>query len=104
MYYELLGHQGIRSYSYKEYALKNEVEIKLQNPEIKTAILFTFQPGNKYTNKFIKEKLQEIYNQFGFKKTAKSNDLEEYFEVKRARFQNKETGKRDEGIEIINIK
>ena len=104
MYYELLGHQGIRSYSYKEYALKNEVEIKLQNPEIKTAILFTFQPGNKYTNKFIKEKLQEIYNQFGFKKTAKSNDLEEYFEVKRARFQNKETGKRDEGIEIVNIK
>ena len=35
---------------------------------------------------------------------AKASDLEEYFEVKRARFQNKETGKRDEGIEIISLK
>ena len=104
MYYELLGHDGIKSYAYKEYALRNEVEIKLQNPEIRTAILFNFQPGNKYTKKYIKEKLQEIYNQFDFKKIAKASDLEEYFILNRVKISNKETGKRDEGFEIINIK
>ena len=78
MYYELLGHEGIRSYAYKEYALRNEVESKFQSPGIKEAILFNFQPGNKYTKKYIKEKLQEIYNQFNIKKSAKASDLEEY--------------------------
>ena len=68
MYYELLGHDGIRAYSYEELPLRNEVEIKLKVPEIRTAILFSFQPGNKYSRGYIKEKLQEIYDQLGFKK------------------------------------
>ena len=102
MYYELLGHEGIRAKSYEECSLYNEVEIKLQNPEIRTAILFNFQPGNKYSKKYIKEKLQEIYNQFGFKKTAKAADLEEYFILKRAQF--KENSKKVEGFLIENIK
>ena len=102
MYYELLGHEGIKSYSYEELPLRNEVEIKLKVPEIKTAILFTFQPGNKYTNKFIKEKLQEIYNQFEFKKTAKASDLIEYFDLKRVQY--RENGKKIDGLEIIGLK
>ena len=102
MYYELLGHNGIKSYAYKEYALRNEVEIKLQNPSVKEAILFNFQPGNKYSNKYIKEKLKEIYNQFEFNKSPKASDLEEYFLLKKVQF--KEGDKRVDGFLIENIK
>ena len=107
MYYELLGHSGIKSNSYEELPLRNEVEIKLQNPSVKEAILFNFQPGNKYSNKYIKEKLKEIYNQFGFKKTAKASDLEEYFITKRSQsIEKDENGnkKKIEGLEIIQLK
>ena len=107
MYYELLGHSGIKSNSYEELPLRNEVEIKLQNPSVKEAILFNFQPGNKYSNKYIKEKLKEIYNQFEFKKTAKASDLEEYFITKRSQSIEKDLNgnkKKIEGLEIIQLK
>ena len=102
MYYELLGHDGIRAYSYEELPLRNEVEIKLKVPEIRIAILFNFQPGNKYSREYIKVKLQEIYDQLGFKKKAKANDLDEYFITKRSQF--RENGKKIEGFEIIQLK
>ena len=102
MYYELLGHSGIRAKSYEECSLRNEVEIKLQNPSVKEAILFNFQPGNKYSNKYIKEKLKEIYNQFNFNKSPKASDLEEYFLLKKVQF--KEGDKRVDGFLIENIK
>ena len=104
MYYELLGHDGIRAYSYEELPLRNEVEIKLKVPEIRTAILFSFQPGNKYSRGYIKEKLQEIYDQLGFKKKAKAADLEEYFELRRVKIKNSILNKYDEGFEIIQLK
>ena len=104
MYYELLGHDGIRAYSYEELPLRNEVEIKLKVPEIRTAILFSFQPGNKYSRGYIKEKLQEIYDQLGFKKKAKAADLEEYFELRRVKIKNSILNKYDEGFEIIGLK
>ena len=102
MYYELLGHSGIRAKSYEECSLRNEVEIKLQNPSVKEAILLNFQPGNKYSNKHIKEKLKEIYNQFEFNKSPKASDLEEYFLLKKVQF--KEGDKRVDGLLIENIK
>ncbi len=104
MYYELLGHKTIKAFSYEELPLHNEVENKLNVPEIKSAALFYFQPGNKYSKKYIKEKLQEIYSQLGVIKVAKASDLEEYFEIKLVKILNKETGKRDAGFEIINLK
>ena len=104
MYYELLGHEGIKSNSYEELPLHNEVEIKLKVPEIKTSILFNFQPDNKYTKKYIKEKLQEIYDQQGIKKVAKASDLEEYFKLKPVKIPNPQTKTRDAGFEIIQLK
>ena len=104
MYYEILGTKFIRSKSYDEYLLKTEIDNKLKNPETKDALLFFFQPGNKFTKKVAKEKLQEIYNQLGLIRKAKSTDLEEYFEVRRIKIKNQGSGKYDEGIEIISLK
>jgi hypothetical protein len=36
------------------------------------------EPGKVYTRKYIKEKLQEIYDNLGIKKSAKATDLNEY--------------------------
>jgi hypothetical protein len=103
-YYKIIGTDKIRSVGYKESDIRNFIDHIIKRDKISGEIIFTFLIGNKYTNKYIKEKLQEIYNHNSIKKMAKASDLEEYFEVKRARFQNKETGKRDEGIEIISLK
>ena len=74
----------------------------MQNPSVKEAILLNFQPGNKYSNKYIKEKLKEIYDQFNFNKSPKASDLEEYFFLKKVQF--KENSKRVDGFLIENIK
>lgn len=44
-------------------------------------ILKTFKVGNFYTNAYIKETLQEIYNKKGLNRKAKATDLYEFFEV-----------------------
>ena len=103
-YYKIIGTDKIRSVGYKESDIRNFIDHIIKRDKISGEIIFTFLIGNKYTNKYIKEKLQEIYNHNSIKKMAKASDIEEYFEVKRARFQNKETGKRDEGLEIISLK
>ena len=71
---------------------------------IAASALHTFFIGNKYTKKYIKEKLQEIYNQTNIKKSAKASDLEEYFELKPAKITNQQTKTRDAGFEIIQLK
>jgi hypothetical protein len=103
-YYKIIGTDKIRSVGYKESDIRNFIDHIIKRDKISGEIIFTFLIGNKYTNKYIKEKLQEIYDHNSIKKMAKASDIEEYFEVKRARFQNKETGKRDEGLEIISLK
>ena len=103
-YYELLGHKDIRANSYDEYLLRKKIFCILKNPETKDALLFFFQPGNKFTKKVAKEKLQEIYDQLGFKKKAKAADLEEYFELRRVKIKNSILNKYDEGFEIISLK
>ena len=104
LYYSVIGSLKIKSAGYYESALKNIISQALNYNEISGTILHTFFIGNKYTKKYIKEKLQEIYNQFNIKKSAKASDLEEYFILNRVKISNKETGKRDEGFEIIQLK
>ena len=104
LYYSIIGSLKIKSVGYYESALKNLISQALNYNEISGIILHTFFVGNKYTKKYIKEKLQEIYNQFNIKKSAKASDLEEYFILNRVKISNKETGKRDEGFEIIQLK
>ena len=64
--------------------------------------MHTFLIGNKYSNKYVKEKLKEIYNQFNFNKSPKASDLEEYFILKKVQF--REKNKRVDGFLIENIK
>ena len=104
LYYSVIGSLKIRSVGYYEAALKNLISQALNYNEISGTILHTFFVGNKYTKKYIKEKLQEIYNQFNIKKSAKASDLEEYFILKPSKITNPQTKTRDAGFEIIQLK
>ena len=86
----------------KEYKSIKSYSINLDSiiDEIKTKFIV----GEKYTKSEIKEILRLIYENNGYNKTPKANDLEEYFELKSCQITNKITGKRDMAFEIIKIK
>ena len=103
-----LGIDKIKSYGYQKSMLNEEFN-KLLNQQnltedIKKSIYSEFKVGEKDTKANIKERINKIYNQLGYKKTAKALDLEQWFELKLTMFTNKATGKRDAGFEIIKKK
>lgn len=63
-----------------------------------------FKVGEKYTKVEIKDAIREIYNDVGYNRPPKANDIELYFEVADCRTPNKETGKRDHGFKILKKK
>ena len=86
----------------KEY--KNQKNHILDMNSVIKDILNKFIVGEKYTKSYIKETLRTIYENNGYNKTPKANDLEEYFELKACLIPNKEMGRRDSGFEIIKLK
>ena len=68
---------------------------------MKEKIYSSFEVGKRYTKAFIKEELEKIYEEIGYKATPKAIELEKYFKTKFILLTNKETGKRDAGFEIL---
>jgi hypothetical protein len=63
-----------------------------------------YNEKDKFSKADIKESLQKLYDSLNYTKKAKANDIEEYFEVKVCKVLNKETGKWDNGFELIKKK
>ena len=106
-YYYLLGPEKCKAVSYRKSLLEEKLKpIKpaSENLDMVAKIYSEFCIGKKYQKAQTKNRLAEIYSEFGCTKTAKANDLEEYFEIKPCLISNKETGKRDHGFEIIKRK
>ena len=57
-----------------------------------------FVVGNRYTRKEVKEKLQELYNNLGIKRTAKYTDLSEVMSIKDVKVK----GEREEG-KVVSV-
>lgn len=70
--------------------------------DVTTVIYETFKEGDRYTKSELKGMLSDIYCLCGMTKTPKANDLEEYFELRRAVIS--VDGKRSEGFEILKKK
>ena len=87
-YYLEMGPDRIRANSFQESRLKEEW-IKQHQKEEKAdinlidEILLLFELGQRYTFSYIKSQLKELYQKYGYQKTAKATDLEEYFYLKR---------------------
>jgi len=86
-YYIVMGPDRIRANSCQESKLKAEWD-RVHQEEIKASkelindILGFFKLGYRFSRAKIKEKLKELYQKHGYKKTAKAPNLKEYFWLK----------------------
>ena len=110
-YYWTISSSRAGSLKYQKGNLEEEYQ-NIINPkdlsqieeDVRTKILSSFLPENRYLKSDIKETLRKIYEDLGYNKTPKASDLEEYFELHPCQIKNKETGKKDNGFEIIKKK
>ena len=77
-YYSSLSPERIKACGFNSTKLDTEVANNNAGHKISMYLPQYFEPGKVYTRKYIKEKLQEIYDNLGIKKTAKATDLNEY--------------------------
>jgi hypothetical protein len=106
-YYKIVGPEMMRACGCEEYKIKKAWTEKLMNQEVKEdvdlEIYGSFVIGKRYSNKHIKDILNELYQKLGYKKKAKTTDLEVYYAMKSVKFQDSE-GKWVHGLEIIGKK
>jgi hypothetical protein len=102
-FYITLGPDRCRSLGYKYQLLKDNInQVNFDINILDNTIYNNFQVGEKYSNAAIKIKLQDLYNQLGYKKTAKASDIEQWFEINAIQY--RENGKRIHGFEIVKKK
>jgi len=79
--------------------LKNNKDAEIK---VLKMLSLSFRIGEKYTKAEIKTKLQKIYNDAGYKETAKAEHLQskKWYELKERKIRNK-SGKYNNGFEII---
>jgi len=108
-YYTVLGPGGCGTCKYQRGELEKEYQKRMNNQsieasDIRIAALKYFQVGEKDTNPSFKKKMADFYESIGLIKNAKASDLKEWFDTKPCLIQNKETKKRESGLEIVGIK
>ena len=105
-YYITLGPERIYSLSYRRDRLEKEYNKVKINQFIspKELIYSKFNEGDKLSNKEIKEKLKDIYDSLGYKKSPVASDLREYFELGENIKVKDQNGKWVRGIELIKKK
>ena len=108
-FYRSVTPEEAKRLSYRKGELEKRYDRSMNNQQVDTdklrgMIYREFKVGSRYTKSYIKDKLGEIYNDCGYIRTPKANDLEEYFELSPCLVPNKTTGKRDNGFEILKKK
>ena len=103
-YMNLLGPERIKANGYIEIDILNEMESVLSVDNIKAEVLMKFHTGQKYSTKFIKSTLIDIYQNLNIKKTAKASDLNDWFDLRSCKVFNPEINKWENGFEIIGVK
>ncbi len=108
-YYNYFGPSQLKANGYnitdlKKLLLSDKVE---KDNNLSDIITESFSVGDRISLLEIKDRLRKIYNNIGdggYSKSPKASDLEKYFELKSVKVLNKETGKRDNGYEILSKK
>jgi len=98
-YINILGFERIRALSYQESEILKEIETLNNLKSVDLSSLFTV--GEKYSTIRIKEILGEFYKANNIHKTPKASDLDEYFIMKSVKVKNSDSGKWENGFEII---
>ena len=104
--YLQLGPDRCKAFSYRQSLLEQEIENdkvnSLASGSIKDEILSKFNVGDRLKKADIKATLRTIYERYGYTKTPKAVDLEEYFELKPCKIT--ESGKEIIGFLILSKK
>ena len=103
-YYSLLGTSVCKAAGYREANIKRRISDIEKTDAVAEEIYKEFSVGSKYSLKFIKEKLREIYKRFGIFKTPKAVDLFKYYNMYKKQMTDKATKKRVSHYQIISIK
>jgi len=93
----------LKAVSYKEASIKREMELICPDIEMEHEIVNAFKSGTFYTLPVVKSMLQEIYDEYGYGRTAKGKDLEQWLvkKCKKTKKLNDDNGKREEGYQIL---
>ena len=103
-YYDFFGPERLKAYSYKECELLAIMTDEIGSDKIAEEVLKVFSLKNKYSKKFIKTKLSEIYVNLKITSTAKAVDLEKWFELRPLKFVDPMTKAIENGFEILALK
>ena len=103
-YLNILGPERIRACGYIEAELKRDLFCFKCEDELKNRFLNEFKVNNRYTLKYLKEKIKEIYDNYDLSKSPKATDILEFFEVKEVFIYDPHTKKQSKGYEILGLK
>lgn len=84
-YYNYYGTDGCRAVRYEEKPLKEGILNLSKEDKLLIAIHNNFKVGDRFTNKYIKLTLKNIYKSLGLTLSPKATDLEKYFKLIRTR-------------------
>ena len=105
-FYNVLGPERIKAFSYRKSDLELECSKLLENQtgSIKEHIILSnFFIGERITVPNIKNRLKTLYQENSIVSSPKAVDLLDYFEIKKTKVKNEE-GKFIDGYEILSIK
>ena len=107
-YFRVLGPEKCKLLAYRKDRVVAEYSkrVSLQNVDssnLEKLIYSSFSIGVGYSSSKIKERLCEIYNQIGYKKTAAASDIQDFFNVVRCNILG-ESGKMQRGFKLISKK
>ena len=105
-YYTILGEKKCSGFSFRKYEIEQEYQKLMNNQDIDVSqeIKQLFIVGEKYVSADIKSTLGKLYNIAGYIKTPKASDIEEFFVLKAVKIKNSDTGKWENGFEIVSKK
>lgn len=102
-YINVLGLDVCKAVWYKPAELDRRLSVlSFDTDLLDSKILSEFKVGESYVNTQIKTRLNEIYDEVGYKIKAKATDLNNYFDTKKCLIQ--EGSKRVNGLKLINKK
>ena len=105
-YYNFFGSAKIRALGYYESILKKHLDEARESTGkiLCEKIYLNFIENTKVSFSEIKQKLQEIYNELNLVGIAKAKDIQTFFETRDCSYNDKATGKRIRGYELLNKK
>lgn len=103
VYYNFIGPDKIRSLGYHESPLRKIVDDARETVgnELYNRVYSIFNINEKIFFPEIKRRLQEVYDSVGLNGKAKAKDIAVFFEIKDFSLNDKATGKRFRGYELI---